>query len=787
MAPQNDDNSWMDSAESEDDEELKELRDKRNELERKAKNGRLTAEESLTLYRTCKTIQSRERITAAERGLTAAVAGDGDGEEEEEESLFVQDDDPPAPSTGRGRGKGKKAPAANAKGKAVAKGKGKESREDVVQRHIQNIPTGDDNSESGDEEDIALQRMMEDEFDGDGLEGPDGSTTGGSKKGKGKGKAGAAGKSKKGTGKRPANAREFHEQQNAKREKERNKTQKRRGRPASKKTKSKPEKDKGKGKSKKDKGKGKKGDLIVNGESLLKAKGWNAKNGNDDIGQMILEDLMTHDPINERLQNPIFDVEPEPEIHGQQKKADQFRRLFANIPSGGSARTIAGDKKKLREASRSFGYAKVRAVNGKWLVKGMKSTLYHHQLLGAQWMVSRELNAEPPHGGLLADSMGLGKTVQTLACMVGNPPSAEDIERKVKATLIVVPAAVIDQWYDEIKFHAEERMFRKVLKYRSSAGLDVSILEDVDIVITTYNEVMKQFPFPDKKGREMIQQAGYKRWWRMAIQHLGDLHKALPLPPLPQSKLQHGLVDLPKILLRPQRRGMPFAYRHFVKLHDDEKNDENYDFESSDYYVAATASVRAVFAVFGGGAGYLSYSRGDIRRNYGMFMVQLLRLRQCTSHPFMLERTIKENWTIEDVQELRHRLDRLGSSRSMKPFYEQTLTWVKEGLRRRDEDGARTSMGSGVLGGGVRNRIAAENGNGEGPPHSASGSGNGDVVMSGANGEGNENGESGRGEGELLPFGQGDFGLVFNMDKAIESLSQADMWERTTLRTYLLR
>lgn len=50
-------------------------------------------------------------------------------------------------------------------------------------------------------------------------------------------------------------------------------------------------------------------------------------------------------------------------------------------------------------------------------------------------------------------------------------------------------------------------------------------------------------------------------------------------------------------------------------------------------------------------------------------MVQLLRLRQCTSHPFMLEKTIRESWTLEDVAELRATLAKF--SRNTTPFYEQ--------------------------------------------------------------------------------------------------------------------
>lgn len=65
------------------------------------------------------------------------------------------------------------------------------------------------------------------------------------------------------------------------------------------------------------------------------------------------------------------------------------------------------------------------------------------------------------------------------------------------------------------------------------------------------------------------------------------------------------------------------------------------------------------------------FAKGEARRNYGVFMVQLLRLRQCTGHLFMLERVIKESWTREDVAELQKRLAKLNSSANRKPFYEQ--------------------------------------------------------------------------------------------------------------------
>lgn len=279
---------------------------------------------------------------------------------------------------------------------------------------------------------------------------------------------------------------------------------------------------KGKGKATKKSGNSR---LSVNDGDEHASFAAHSRNGEDSVAQMILDDLMNHDPISDRLQNPIFNTAPEPVIEGLQKKSTQFEILFSNIPEGSSKQTAASDRQKLLQASKAFGFAKVKAVDGKWKVKGMNSTLYHHQLLGAQWMLGRELAGKPPAGGLLTDAMGLGKTVQTLACMIGNPPQAEDIDRGCKATLIVVPSAVVDQWMDEIRHHAEEKSFPKILHYKASKKIPMAILLDLDIVICSYHEIMHQFPFPDKEGRHLIAKMGHKKWWHKAQELLGDLHK----------------------------------------------------------------------------------------------------------------------------------------------------------------------------------------------------------------------------------------------------------------------
>jgi hypothetical protein len=84
--------------------------------------------------------------------------------------------------------------------------------------------------------------------------------------------------------------------------------------------------------------------------------------------------------------------------------------------------------------------------------------------------------------------------------------------------------------------------------------------------------------------------------------------------------------------------------------------------------------------------------KGTAQGNYNNFMVQLLRLRQCTAHPFLLESTIRDILTPEDLKSLKNNLWDL--SKSKQPLYEQIQQWVQEGSawreRPRDPDESET-------------------------------------------------------------------------------------------------
>lgn len=96
-------------------------------------------------------------------------------------------------------------------------------------------------------------------------------------------------------------------------------------------------------------------------------------------------------------------------------KKDALKELIASVPleHKKSAKT---EMNALMGATRDFdGHGSVKPHgNNMWLVKGMKTSLKGYQLLGSAFMRRREGGEQEPRGGLMADQMGLGKTLMML-------------------------------------------------------------------------------------------------------------------------------------------------------------------------------------------------------------------------------------------------------------------------------------------------------------------------------------------------------------------------------------
>ncbi|KAG9597202.1 hypothetical protein KCU77_g4655, partial [Aureobasidium melanogenum] len=200
------------------------------------------------------------------------------------------------------------------------------------------------------------------------------------------------------------------------------------------------------------------------------------------------------------------------------------------------------DIDRMDQASKSFtnkkGVAKnfkgIKAVRGGWLLKGMKTPLKNYQLINCGWMRRRETGTSDPKGGILADQMGLGKTVTCLANIVNGRPLKSFppyLQPASHTTLIIVPSNLLSQWRTEIKRHTAQEMRRKdwglgrVHIFRDSQSKEHDPLDftSADIVLTTYHDVRRSWP--DCEVPEGLSMVDREAFWKKNIEHKrGPLH-----------------------------------------------------------------------------------------------------------------------------------------------------------------------------------------------------------------------------------------------------------------------
>lgn len=228
------------------------------------------------------------------------------------------------------------------------------------------------------------------------------------------------------------------------------------------------------------------------GAGRKKANGPTITNTSSLLGTNIFADRAA---VADLPDQPGFDKGP---------RRDALKQLIASVPEE-SRHVATADGKFLDEALKAFtGTGSVRAAaDGNWEVKGMRSTLKHYQVLGTAAMRRRENQDHQPRGGILADEMGLGKTVMMLANII-NSPKPKEGSRGPRATLIVAAPALVSQWNSEIRKHLftdrenKRHGIGKVVQYRAGSKMhsdDIDrILEEADVVLTTYHDVMKSYP-----------------------------------------------------------------------------------------------------------------------------------------------------------------------------------------------------------------------------------------------------------------------------------------------------
>ncbi len=130
----------------------------------------------------------------------------------------------------------------------------------------------------------------------------------------------------------------------------------------------------------------------------------------------------------------------------------------------------------------------------------LKATLRPYQIQGTKWLLNHYNNKL---GACLADDMGLGKTLQTLALLVNvhenlmttNHDQPLDLfsvitaEKEPLRALIVLPASLVFNWFDEAKkFAPHLSKIKYVGNDRKKMGQKIY---NYDLIFTTYNLISK--------------------------------------------------------------------------------------------------------------------------------------------------------------------------------------------------------------------------------------------------------------------------------------------------------
>ncbi|OQE27022.1 hypothetical protein PENFLA_c006G08544 [Penicillium flavigenum] len=198
-------------------------------------------------------------------------------------------------------------------------------------------------------------------------------------------------------------------------------------------------------------------------------------------------------------------------VSTEKNKQKAFREMLASIPVAEKAGARA-DISILDEATRTFNPSARSDGQGKWRVRGLKTSLMVNQILAAAWMCKRETTSSKPNGGLLCDVMGFGKTLSALACIVNRKVPSEP----EGPTLIVAPRNLISTWMSQIRQHCEIRAAGSVIAYCSGSRLETDdlayYLARQGIVLTTYTEITSSYPNL-KPPPGLKTDAAIEEWW----------------------------------------------------------------------------------------------------------------------------------------------------------------------------------------------------------------------------------------------------------------------------------
>ena len=161
----------------------------------------------------------------------------------------------------------------------------------------------------------------------------------------------------------------------------------------------------------------------------------------------------------------------------------------------------------------------VRMKNFEMYLDRTKMDHKPYQVEGVKWCLNNELRPNPPcgvRGGFIADEMGLGKTIMMIGTMICNI---------MKRNLIILPPALIDQWFLQI----HRTTGHKALVYHGQGKKDITLekLQKAHIVLATYSAISftkKQLENPDNL---LLHKTKWSRIIFDEAHHLRNSHTSL--------------------------------------------------------------------------------------------------------------------------------------------------------------------------------------------------------------------------------------------------------------------
>ncbi|KAI0474921.1 SNF2 family N-terminal domain-containing protein [Xylariaceae sp. FL0804] len=352
------------------------------------------------------------------------------------------------------------------------------------------------------------------------------------------------------------------------------------------------------------------------------------------------------------------------------------------------------DDKALREAktilSKNIELETLRTdtSNEMFLLKGMASRVHDYQLVATAFMWRLERARKGPHGGIIADDMGIGKTIQAITCMVLNPRPRMTGKNKYKVnggTLIIVPSNdLAKQWKTELETHAKISS-DDIFLYKD---IPLSGLKAYDYIITTYGTVAAAAAGPkesklfqltfhrivldegDKiKGQGATSKAcidlkAKNRWLLTGTPLHNRLQEAKPYfkflgiqlnadrqdfeqdwGPLDNNSVEERTKKVFEARMLRRQKGEFFRGRRVCELEPSDVGQSQVEMTKEEQVIYN--SVRTVLV-----------SRNQ-NSGFSFLGILLGRLRQAVDHPYILEDCIKKTYTKSEARELRDQLDSL--------------------------------------------------------------------------------------------------------------------------------